>query len=130
MAGDLERVQALRAELDAKTALVEQGVGKTIAPWESVMPDLTSAHEVVPAAGFIYEVGVDETRVFLRGEAPRASDVLRALESSSAFESPKQQSPVSPVPERGTEEFDLVATRRSTESTGDPKPSAKGGASP
>ena len=112
MADDLARVQAMRTELDAKISLVENGVGKTVAGWKSVLPDLTSIHAVVPAQGFIYEVGVDERRVFLRGEAPRASDVLRALESSAAFESPKQQSPVRAVDERSAEEFDLVATRR------------------
>lgn len=128
MADDLARVQAMRTELDEKTALIEQGVGKTVAQWKSVMPDLTAAHAVVPARGFLYEVGVDEDRVFLRGEAPRASDVLRALEASSSFEDPQQQSPVRAVEERSSEEFDLVAHRVSAGA----KPSAppEGGTKP
>jgi hypothetical protein len=126
MADELARIQEMRTELDAKTALIEDGVGKTIAGWKSVIPDLSAAHSVVPSGGYIYEVGVNDQRVFLRGEAPRASDVLRALESSAAFESPKQQSPVRAVDERSTEEFDLVAQRRTSAGA---KDGQKGGAS-
>ncbi len=79
--------------------------------WSGVMPDLAAAHRVIPDDAFLYDLRVDNRRVFLRGEASRASDVLRSLESSPAFTAPTRQSPTQVVQERGTETFDLAATR-------------------
>lgn len=108
----LARIEATRAELSRTTAMIEGAIGKTVAGWKSVMPELAAAHAVIPDDAFLYDLRLDGRRVVLRGEAPRASDVLRNLESSEAFTSPTRQSPTQVVQERGTETFDLAATRK------------------
>lgn len=109
--------QAARRERDEAMALIErlraaQAIFASTPP--SVLPALAAAQGVVPDDGFLYRVELDATSATLRGEAPRASDVLRALEATPQFQSARQTESVIPVEERSAEQFTLRADREAS----------------
>ncbi len=113
---EAQRDEAEHARRVRDEAVTLAGRMRTIdslrARWESVLPALAAAQAAVPGDGFLYRVEIDGGQVTLRGEASRASDVLRNLDQSPFMTSPRQIEAATGVPERDSEQFFLRAQRR------------------
>ncbi len=103
------QVQAMRAESARLAALVRDGVGAASAKWSPRMPDLAAAVSIMPTGAFLYNISASNTGITIQGEAPKASAVLAALESSPRFANAIQQDPTIAIPEYATESFGLRA---------------------
>lgn len=92
-------------------ALVSERSPARPAP-RAALASLADAAETLPAGrGFLYEIALDDASVTVRGEAPRAGEVLGAVERADAFRAATQLDPPVAVAERGHEAFRIRADR-------------------
>ena len=106
---EVARVQSMRAETANLIAMLRDGVQASTRAWSPRTSDIAAAAAVVPATGFLYELTVNPAGVVLKGEALKASDVLRALEDSPRFTKARPQDPTQSVMGRDAETFGLAA---------------------
>ncbi|MBL0928218.1 MAG: PilN domain-containing protein [Phycisphaerales bacterium] len=109
-----QAVSRARTEAARYSALIAAASGARTTGWRPILPVLSSARAVLPADGrsFLYRLDADDKTVTLKGEAARASDVLRRLEENPEFRNARSLAPAVAVPERSLESFDLRADRR------------------
>ena len=127
---DFVRVSAQRQEAEARRNTLQTVVQNHLNAWTPMTPDLAALREAMPDGAFIYRYTLDANHLTIHGEAPRASDVLLAIERSDAFAAAQQISPPSIADERGLERFHIRAERQ-TPSRGQaaaPRSRTQGGA--
>lgn len=107
------RAEQARSRANRLALLIQNDINARVASWESVLPAVRSAQAAVPRDGFLYWIKLDTAGVEMRGEARKAADILRALESSgSLFAGARLSEPVSQVAPRGMETFTVQASRK------------------
>lgn len=124
------RVSALRQEAEMRRNTLQAVVRNHMNAWTPMTPDLAALRAAMPDGAFLYRYTLDANHLTIHGEAPRAADVLLAIERSEAFTAAQQVSPPSSADERGLERFHIRAERR-THSQGQataPRSRAQGGA--
>ena len=114
----LAPVQEDRGRVTQVTRLVERNIAQLTASWCKVQPELEAAHRVLPADAFLYRIQINREAVTIRGEAPRASDVLERLESSAIFSQARSLDAPLVVEERGAEQFHIRAQRTRVQQEG------------
>ncbi len=105
------RVSAIRQQTHTRLAALNQVVNSTYTNWRRSTPDLVALHQSLPEGAFIYRYTLDTDALSIQGEAPRAADVLLAIERSHAFSGAEQVTPPSVVPDRSLERFHIRAQR-------------------
>ncbi|MEM1424903.1 MAG: PilN domain-containing protein, partial [Planctomycetota bacterium] len=115
---DVQRVSAVRREALALQALLDDALAPTLARWSPTTPDLEAAHDALPEGVWLSSLALTETELRIAGVARDPRAVLRAVESSSAFEGAAFTMPPAPVPAVGPdsepepgESFRLTARR-------------------
>lgn len=117
----IDEARRALADLERYAALAREASGKTFAAGPSLLVDLAEVFGVVREAGagaFVYRVELDGSSLSLQGEAPRAGDVLRAVEKLESYQSARQASDPSPLEERAGEVFHVRADRVAPSGTG------------
>lgn len=110
-AGTLHEAQREHEEAIRLTGLLASVEARQDAGRNDLLADLVPALSVIPREGVLYGVQIDFASVTIRGEARRASDVLRRLEETPEFHAAKQLDTAVPVEERTTEQFHIRAER-------------------
>jgi len=110
----LEQVERDRQLVEQRTALLSNTVIPAFESWHSILPELQAAQRTLPDKAFVYRIELNGDSLTLRGEAPRASDVLRRLEDSTQFTAARVVDAPVRVEERAAEQFHIRATRTAT----------------
>lgn len=77
----------------------------------SALAALAEMRSILPASAFLYRVEIDSQSITVRGEAPRAGDVLRAIEEAPSFQAAREVDTAVIVEERGLEMFNIRGER-------------------
>ena len=77
----------------------------------SALAALAEVRSILPASAFLYRVEIDSQSITVRGEAPRAGDVLRAIEEAPSFQAAREVDTAVIVEERGLEMFNIRGER-------------------
>lgn len=108
---DFMRVSRLHEDAEARRKSLHAIVRNHYDGWKPMTPDLAALRDTMPDGAFIYRYTLDASHLTIHGEAPRAADVLLAIERSDAFTAAQQISPPSLVEDRALERFHIRARR-------------------
>lgn len=111
---DALRVSALRRDALAHQALLDNAIAPTLARWTETLPDLEAARAAIPEHAWLFDIELTPTTIDVSGVALEPRDVLRRIESSTAFTGARFVTPPSPASQYEGELFHIVASRTST----------------
>lgn len=118
MESDVLRVNALRRDALAQHQRLDDAVAPLLASWTPTLPDLQSVRSALPDDAFLHEVVLEGDKLTVKGVAPEANRVLRAIEESDAFDRAAFVAPPSPALDANGavigERFHIDARRLST----------------
>jgi hypothetical protein len=112
MMDDHRELLRVRQRAERLAALLERGVGRATANWDSVLPAVDDAHAALTRAGFLYRLELTDASLTMVGESDEVRSVLQRLDASPHLRGAALAAPLTASPSaEGLDVFTIRAER-------------------